>query len=43
MDGVGAQIDADVERVFDEVEVFIASPEEGLQVGRDLQGDFQRD
>ena len=42
VDGVGAKIDAYAERVFHEAEVFIASPEEGLQVGRDLQGDFQR-
>jgi hypothetical protein len=41
-DGVGAQIDADAERVFHEPEVFIASPEKGLQIGRDLQGDLQR-
>ena len=41
MHGVGAKIDADAERVFHEPEVFIASPEEGLQVGRDLQSDLQ--
>jgi hypothetical protein len=42
VDGVGAKIDAHAERVFHEAEVFIASPEEGLEVGRDLQSDFQR-
>jgi hypothetical protein len=41
MDGVGAKIDADTERVFHEAEVFIASPEKGLEVGRDLQSDLQ--
>jgi hypothetical protein len=41
MHGVGAQINAHAERVFHEPEVFIASPEEGLQVGRDLQSDLQ--
>src|ERR1035437_5084801 len=41
MHGIGAKIDADAERVFHEPEVFIASPEQGLQVGRDLQSDLQ--
>jgi hypothetical protein len=41
-DGVGAQIDADAERVFHEPEVFIASPKQGLEVGSDLQSDLQR-
>ena len=41
MHGVGAQIDAHAKRVFHEPEVFIASPEEGLKVGRDLQVDLQ--
>ena len=40
--GVGAKIDADAERVFHQPEVFIASPEQGLEVGRDLQSDLQR-
>jgi hypothetical protein len=42
MDGVGAKIDAHAERVFHEPEVFIASPEQGLQIGGDLQSDLQR-
>src|ERR1019366_1674185 len=40
--GVGAKIDADAELVFHEPEIFIASPKEGLEVGRDLQSDLQR-
>ena len=42
MHGVGAKIDADAERVFDQSEVFIAGPKQGLEVGRDLQSDLQR-
>ena len=42
MHGVGAKIDADAERVFHQPEVFIAGPEQGLKVGRDLQSDLQR-
>ena len=42
MHGVGAKIDADAKRVFHKPEVFIASPEQGLEVGRDLQSDLQR-
>jgi hypothetical protein len=41
VDGVGAKVDADAERVFHEPEVFIAGPEQGLEVGRDLQSDLQ--
>ena len=37
MHGVGAKIDAHAERVFHQPEVFIASPKQGLKVGRDLQ------
>ena len=39
--GVGAQIDADAERVFHQSEVFVAGPEQGLKIGRDLQSDLQ--
>src|ERR1035437_11178311 len=42
MHGIGAKIDADAERVFHEPEVFIASPTQGLKIGRDLQSDLQR-
>src|ERR1035441_2854942 len=42
MHGVGAQVDAHAERVFHQPEVFIAGPEQGLKIGRDLQGDLQR-
>jgi hypothetical protein len=42
MHGVGAKIDMNAERVFHEPDVFIASPEQGLQIGRDLQGNLQR-
>jgi hypothetical protein len=42
MHGIGTKIDAHTERVFHEPEVFIASPEKGLQIGRDLQRDLQR-
>jgi hypothetical protein len=41
MDGIGAVVNANAERVFHEPEVFIASPEEGLQIRRDLQCDLQ--
>ena len=40
--GVGAQVDAHAKRVFHQTEVFIAGPEQGLKVGRDLQSDLQR-
>jgi hypothetical protein len=42
MHGVGAQIDPNAELVFHKPEVFIASPEQRLKVGRDLKGDLQR-
>ena len=42
MHGVGTKIDAHAERVFHQPEVFIASPEQGLEIGRDLQSDLQR-
>jgi hypothetical protein len=42
VDGIGAEIDPDAECVFHQPEVFIASPEQGLKVGRDLQSDLQR-
>jgi hypothetical protein len=41
MDGIGTKIDAHAKRVFHEPEVFIASPEQGLQIGGDLQSDLQ--
>jgi len=40
--GIGAEVDADAELVFHQPEVFIASPEQGLKVWRDLQSDLQR-
>jgi hypothetical protein len=39
--GIGAKIDPDAKRIFHQSEVFIAGPEQGLEVGRDLQSDFQ--
>ena len=42
VNGIGPQIDPDAERVFHQPEVFIAGPEQGLKIGRDLQSDLQR-
>jgi hypothetical protein len=41
MHGVGTKIDVHIERIFHQHEIFIVSPEEGLEVGRDLQSDLQ--
>jgi hypothetical protein len=42
MEGVGTQVNAYVEVLLKEPEIFIASPEEGLQVGRDFQRFFHQ-
>jgi hypothetical protein len=41
MHSVGAQIDPHAERIFHQAEVFVASPEQGLKVGRDLESNLQ--
>jgi hypothetical protein len=42
MQGIGTQIDADMQVLLEESEVLIASPEQGLQVGRDFQRFFHQ-
>jgi hypothetical protein len=42
MHGIGAEIEPHAKPVFHQPEVFIASPKQGLKVGRDLQSDLQR-
>jgi len=41
MHGIGAKIDPDTEFVFHQPEILIASPEQGLKVGRDLRAIFK--
>jgi hypothetical protein len=41
MNRVGAKIDPHSQRVFHQSQVFVAGPEQGLEVGRDLQSDLQ--
>ena len=42
MDGVGAEIDGDVEFVLEEAEVFVAGPVQGLNANGDFQGFFDQ-
>jgi hypothetical protein len=42
MDGVGAEIDGDVETIFEEAEVFVAGPVQGLNARGDFKRDFLR-
>jgi hypothetical protein len=42
MQGIGTQIDANMQVLLEEPEVLIASPEQGLQVGRDFQRFFHQ-
>ena len=38
--GVGAEVDCDLETVFEEAEVFVAGSVEGFDTGGDFQGFF---
>ena len=40
VDGVGAEVDGDVELVFEEAEVFVVGPVEGFDAGGDFEGFF---
>ena len=42
VDGVGAEIDRDVEFVLEEAEVFVVGPVQGLNARRDFQGFFDQ-
>jgi hypothetical protein len=42
MNCVGTQVDADAKRSFHKPEIFVAGPEEGLEVGRDFQRFFHQ-
>jgi hypothetical protein len=42
MKRIGTQVDADVQILFEQPEILIASPEQGLQVGRDFQRFFHQ-
>ena len=42
MDGVGAEIDRDVESVFQQAEVFVVGPVEGLNARGDFEGFFDQ-
>jgi hypothetical protein len=42
MDGIGAEVDRDVESVFEETEVFVVGPIEGLDAGGNFQGFFDQ-
>jgi hypothetical protein len=40
LEGVGAEIDGDVEAVFHQAEIFIAGPIQGLNAGGDVERFF---
>ena len=42
LNGVGAEIDRDVEFVFEEPEIFVVGPVQGLNARRDFQGFFDQ-
>jgi hypothetical protein len=38
MNGIGTKVDTRVQLVFEQSQIFIAGPEQGLNIGRDFQG-----
>jgi hypothetical protein len=38
---IGAEINPHTELVFHQTQIFVAGPEQGLKIGRDLQSDLQ--
>ena len=38
MNGIGAKIDTRVQLVFQQSQIFVAGPEQGLNIGRDFKG-----
>jgi hypothetical protein len=38
MNSIGAKVDTRVQLVFEQSQIFVAGPEQGLNVGRDFQG-----
>jgi hypothetical protein len=37
MDGIGTKVDTRVQLVFEQSQIFVAGPEQGLNIGRDFQ------